>query len=211
MAFIGFSHWAREILAVAGLGIAGCAASVTGGGSSPAGSRHVTATAAIHPHPCAASQLRLSYRGSEPGAGNDLGVIVVRDVSARACWLAGPIRLAGLDRTGRVVTMTIAYRQFQQGAGRPAAGAVLRPGFVASVPLAAEYRDDPQGWRGLCAQRHRFEPATWRVTLPSGSRMTVPNADPANTVHILTADNGLLTCRGQLDTPAPVLIARSVS
>ncbi len=168
-------------------------------------------TAAIRPHACTASQLRLSYRGSEPGAGNDLGVIVVRDASARPCLLAGPIRLTGLDRAGHPVTMTIAYRQFQPGTGRLAARAVLRRGLVASVHVWAEYRDDPHGWRGLCARRHQIEPSRWRLVLPSGARISVHNADPANPTRILTADNGLLTCKGQLDTAPPVIVASSVS
>lgn len=212
MSWNGFMRPAVS-LAVAGLGIGGCAAGViSGSGSRPGHSRQVTATAAIHPHACAAAQLRLGYRGSEPGAGNDIGTITVRNASARPCWLSGPIRLSGLDRAGHVVTMTIAYSTFQQATrnpGRASRGAVLRPGFIASVHVLAEYRDDPNGWRGLCATRHQIEPATWQVVLPSGAGLSVRNADRANAVHILTADNGLLTCKGQLDTPAAVVIGRS--
>ena len=196
-------------VAITAIGLGGCA--LTHRAAAPTGHRAVT-TGAARPAACGRAQLRLNYRGSVPGAGNDLGTIVVSD-QGRPCWLAGPITLTGLNKTGRPVTATITYRKvgrMAKAGGRPASqhGTVLRPGLVASISVWAEYRDDPASPNGMCTA-HQLEPATWRLRLASGAALTVPNADPAG-FGSLTADHGLLTCRGQLDRPQPIVVATTV-
>lgn len=182
-----------------------------------AASTHVSAAqqadVTVKPPSCRASQLQASYLGSMPGAGNDLGTIVLRDAARRSCRLTGPISITGLDAAGHVVTTTITYRQvgqLRENGASPARenGAMLRKGLVASIPVWAEYRDDPASANGLCTG-HQVEPATWRITLPSGTSLRTRNADPAGNGN-LTPDNGLLTCRGQLNRARPVVIAKSV-
>jgi hypothetical protein len=51
---------------------------------------------------------------------------------------------------------------------------VLAGTTVASIEIAAEYRDDPSSPNGLC-QAHRVTPSRWQVTLPTGT-MSVANA-----------------------------------
>ena len=166
-------------VAIAAIGIGGCA--LTHRAAAPAG-HHAVTTEAAKPAACGRSQLRLSYRGSMPGAGNDLGTIVVSD-RGRPCWLAGPITLTGLAKTGRPVTATIIYRKVGRMAKAGArsasqSGTVLRPGLVASISVWAEYRDDPASPNGMCTA-HQLEPANWRLRLASGALLTVRNADPA--------------------------------
>jgi hypothetical protein len=61
--------------------------------------------------------------------------------------------------------------------------------------LTAGYRDDPASPNGLCT--HRVIPAAWRVRLPGGSVVTVPNADSGSALR-LDSPGGLVTCRGRL-------------
>ena len=145
--------------------------------------------------------------------GYDAGTIVIWDRSARACRLAAPLRLAGLDRHGHQVTNSIRYgvagdamltargiRPDQQGSGKPGER-------IASVHVNAEYRDDPV--TGGLFTAHQVEPATWRLWLPSGTSITAPNANPRG--RNITGDNGLTTCRGRLAQAfSPVTVGPAV-
>jgi hypothetical protein len=52
-------------------------------------------------------QLTLSYRGGEPGAGNDFGSIIFRDTGTAPCFLAGTVTATGLSAAGGPVTTTV--------------------------------------------------------------------------------------------------------
>lgn len=165
---------------------------------------------------CSVRQLALTYLGGESGAGNDFGTILVRDVSDRACTLAGPLRLTGLDAAGRSVTRSVRYPVSGVAVLSPDAGPVSRPerslGGLSGVlpgeltgilPLAAEYRDAPTQ-DGRC-NPFWVIPAAWRIILAGGGTLTVPNADRHDPARLVPS-GGLVTCRGQLDLPQPVTV-----
>ena len=163
---------------------------------------------AVRPEPaCTSRQLALSYFGAEPGAGNISAEIVVRDTSRSPCWLAGAVRVTGLNAQGHAVTGTVT--------GPITAPGVLSPqvtGKVNDVPplgtltegiaLAAEYRDDPASPNGLCAP-HWIIPARWSVKLPGGIALSVPNADPGSQAK-LEPSGAFVTCRGRFGLTSPV-------
>ena len=182
--------------------------------SGPGGS--VTVLLAARPAArCTASQLALTYLAGGKSAGNDFGTLLIRDLSARPCTLAGPLRVTGLDSAGQPDTTT-RVDQVQGGAVlTPDAGPIrwrppgvlagTRPGeLTGSVPLISEYRDGPAGVdRGLCEPLW-VVPASWRVTLPGGV-LTVANA-PASNPAGLVRSGGLVTCRGRLGAAAPAAV-----
>ncbi len=73
------------------------------------------------------------------------------------------------------------------------------------MTVSAEYRDDPSSPDGLCTA-HQVIPATWRILLPSGAEITVPNADPHAAGHAFGPGGALLTCRGELNGGPPVQV-----
>jgi hypothetical protein len=62
----------------------------------------------------------------------------------------------------------------------------------------AEYRDDATSPNGLCAQH--VIPPDWRVQLPGGSIIVIPNADRGSPFRLLGSSGGLVTCRGRLSS-----------
>ena len=148
---------------------------------------------------CQADQLRLDYRAGGAGAGNDFGLIVFRDVARTPCRLSGQVAITGVDAAGRAVTNTATAffaapgvlspdtARVRDGAGAPPAS------MVYSWSLVAEYRDDPASPGGLCTDR--VIPVAWRVSLPGGFTVTVPNADSGSPFG---GSAGLVTCRGRL-------------
>ena len=69
----------------------------------------------------------------------------------------------------------------------------------------SEYRDGPASVdSGLCEPLW-VVPATWRVVLPGGSALTVPNADPANRARLVSS-GGFVTCRGRLGVVPPASV-----
>jgi hypothetical protein len=148
---------------------------------------------------CRAGQLRLDYRAGGEGAGNDFGLIMFRDVAPAPCRLAGRLGITGLNAAGQAVTSTATAffaapgvlspdtARVWDGAGAPPAS------MVYSWLLVAEYRDDPAAPGGLCP--HQVIPVAWRVRLPGGFVVTVPNADTGSPFGGLA---GLVTCRGRL-------------
>jgi hypothetical protein len=157
---------------------------------------------------CAPAQLTLTYHGGGAGAGNDMGTIVFRDTSGRACRLTGTVSATGRSAAGTPDTATIKAAVARPGLlsphaapvpdGAPAPAGELVYGWL----LMAEYRDGPASVdNGLC-QPDWVIPASWRVTLPGGATVVVPNKDPGDAIGLHGAAGGLVTCRGQLDTPA---------
>ena len=156
---------------------------------------------------CTPAELTLTYRGGGAGAGNDMGTIVFRDTSGRACRFTGTVATTGLSAAGAPDTATI--KATVVGPGLLSANAAVVPDG-ASAPagervygwlLMAEYRDGPASVDNGYCQPDWVIPASWRVTLPGGATVVVPNQDPGDAIGLHGAAGGLVTCRGQLDTP----------
>jgi hypothetical protein len=179
--------------------------------------RDLGVTVAVPPAPtCTAAQLALTYFGGEPGAGNDFGMIGIRDISGQPCTLTGPLGVTGLNARGRAVTGTIRpdvagtavlsphESQIIRGRGGRLAG--VRPGeFLGEVPLSAEYRDGPSSVDNGYCERLWVVPATWRVVLPDGKALTVANADRSNPSKLVRS-GGFVTCRGRMGEVQPVSV-----
>jgi len=149
---------------------------------------------------CLPGQLRLSYRAGGLATGSDFGVILVRDVTRASCRLAGRLQITGVSATGRSDTNTVTVAIPSPGVLAPKMEPVRD---VAPVPLGvltwlltAAYRDDPTSADGLCIG-HYVIPVRWRVRLPDGSIMVMPNADKEGFAR-LSSSGGLVTCRGNL-------------
>jgi hypothetical protein len=181
---------------LAGLGLAVVVASV---GAQVA--RTAFAQTAHHVAACTQRQLDVAYLGALPGAGNDFGTIVIWNTSERGCRLTGPIPIAGLDRSGRLVTNVVSYRvsgdaTLTAWATRPDRNGHVKSGErLATLTLLAGYRDDPR--TGNLCTAHQVEPASWRLRL-ADKPVTVRNANPDALGRNITRDNGLTTCRGHL-------------
>ena len=175
----------------------------------PGGGQQIDAITAVGPAPpCSASQLVARYLGGSPGAGNFLGVIVIRDVSPRPCLLAGPVRVVGLGRSGlpdtSAVTPMIRFPAILSpgAAALPAEGSWPPADVVATIQLIAEYRDDPSSPDGLCTS-HQVIPAAWQITLPVVQmRITDTSHDPGS----FLPSGAFLTCRGRLGAFSPVTV-----
>ncbi|MGO8955935.1 MAG: hypothetical protein ACLQFR_00965 [Streptosporangiaceae bacterium] len=150
---------------------------------------------------CQPGQLRLDYRGGGAGAGNDFGGILFRDVGPAACELSGRLTITGISAGGQADTRTVAASAASPGVLSPDTAPVRE---LAGAPptsmvyvwsLIAEYRDDAASPNGLCARP--VVPAAWRVRLPGGFVVTVPNAEAGNPSGQV-ASGGLVTCRGRL-------------
>ena len=84
----------------------------------------------------------------------------------------------------------------------------LAPGeLVGTLLLAAAYRDDAASPDGLCTA-HQVAPARWRLTLPAGPAITVPNAVPHWAGPSLAPRGGLTTCRGRVSATGPVTVGQ---
>jgi len=151
---------------------------------------------------CQASQLRLTYRAGGVGAGSDFGQVMFRDVAGAPCRLAGQVQLTGVGPAGQHVTNTVTASI----AGPGVLGAVTAPvrdlaspppdAMVYAWSIVAEYRDDATSPDGLCAEH--VIPRDWRVQLPGGSTIVIPNADSGSPFRLLGSSGGLVTCRGRL-------------
>jgi hypothetical protein len=165
---------------------------------------------------CTAAQLALTYFGGEPSAGNDFGLIGVRDISGQPCTLTGPLAVTGLNARGRAVTGTIrpevagtavlSPRESQLTRGRGGRLAGERPGeFLGEVPLYAEYRDGPSSVDNGYCEPLWVVPATWRVVLADGKGLTVANADLSNPSKLVRS-GGFVTCRGRMGVVQPASV-----
>jgi hypothetical protein len=179
--------------------------------------RDLGVTVAVPPAPaCTATQLALTYLGGDPGAGNDFGLISVRDTSGQPCTLTGPLVVTGLNARGSAVTSTIRPEvtgtavlsphegELARGAGGRLAGE--RPGeFIGEVPLYAEYRDGPSVVDNGYCEPLWVVPVTWRVVLPDGKSLTVTNADRSNPSKLVRS-GGFVTCRGRMGVAQPASV-----
>ena len=151
-----------------------------------------TAVSAVNGRDCSLNNLAFDYYGSGASAGNDFGTIRVRDVSTRPCLLRGPIVVAGIDATRRIVTQTVSYPVatalvLTPRADRVPPGDVAPPGeTVGDLMMAASYRDDPSSEDGIC-RSNLVVPTAWRLSLLRGTRTVANNSyDPAATHTIAT-------------------------
>jgi hypothetical protein len=121
------------------------------------GSPSVGVIVAVPPTPaCQPGHLRLDYRAGGPGAGNDFGTIIVRDVAGTPCRLAGQLRVTGVGPAGRPVTNTVT-------------GSITGPGVLS--PDAARvkgHRDFPVGGQLISLRVDRLCPWSRSADLPAG-------------------------------------------
>lgn len=167
-------------------------------------------TVAAPPSPsCTAAQLGAAYVGGGLATGNDMGNVVVRDVSQNWCTLSGSSQVTGLNTAGVVVTNTVgdpipAPIVLSPNAPAPAnAHSQSQPplplGVIeADLFFSAEYRDGPQP-NGLC-DTLQVVPATWRVVLPGPIVIVTKNSDPSNVQGGFTQ---FTTCQGRMNIPTP--------
>ena len=107
--------WRTSIAAVlAALALAGCGGSQSGASSSATSSAHSSTTQRHSSHratlagaACAASQLRLSYVGTEGATGHLEVTLALRNTSGRACTLRGYPRARLLDAHGTALPLKV--------------------------------------------------------------------------------------------------------
>ncbi len=189
------------------LGVAGCAA---------APHHHGPLSQSGRLDACRPDQLGAAFRGvSQPGTGGTgLAIIGVWDKSPVACWLHGPVVIAGLDAAGRRVTtavrLTVAPRQLAltpdgrqpDKRGRTPAGQLSA---WLLLEAAGTHHSGNPAWS---CHGHQVDPAAFTIILSSGRAITVPNAS-ATRGPALTRDGGLLTCHGRLAGQSPISITRN--
>lgn len=154
---------------------------------------------------CRPHDLGLTYEGGGPGAGNDFGTIVIRDVQMLRCQLVGPIVVVGTTRGGRAVTTSVSYTVpaglvlSAAAPPVPAGGAPPVGEDVAQLVVSAEYRDGPFPPSYLC-KGHYVIPARWSLTLPGG----VVNVVNASRGDMYRGFGSLVTCEGRLNLASGV-------
>ena len=159
-------------------------------------------------HQCTRRDLRGQFQTGEEGAGNLLTTVVVGNTSGAACVLPGPVRLVGLDRSGRPVTERSSCDGFRLP-GQPCVAPVVLPAHATFTDLAGIdtatpkyavvvvvgfYRDDPQSPNGLCTPAHKTTPYTLRLSFGAVT-LDVRNWDPSMTsappgIHAVFACHG---------------------
>lgn len=206
----GFST-AVVLVSLALVSIAGWAASRARDPAVPSFPVATTTPAPPPPPACRAEQLSLAYAAAPSNGDHNFGFIEMWDRSPRPCTLIGPIVVAGLDPAGHVMTTVLTY-QVAVGSGLTARGTrprgtmqLARGERAAPLILSAGFKYDALRRYRTCTRR--TEPATWQLRLSFGGVLTVANADPlspARSGRAPTANHGLLTCRGVLDSPQPI-------
>jgi hypothetical protein len=148
----------------------------------------------VHVSPdCTPTDLAVQFDFGGRGAGNALGMLLVRDISRRPCTARGNVVVTGLDASGRTLTATLTYRLsppvvLSANAPRLAPGRPLPlSALVLALDLTAEYRDDPSEPDALCT-RHAVVPTTWRVDV-MGTTYRASNT---------SVDGQMPTCRGHI-------------
>jgi hypothetical protein len=192
--------------AIAIVAVAGSLADTRGASVTAAGSAAIVGSTVAPPLSCTFGDLVADYYGGGLGGGNDFGVVRIRNVAAQPCVFTGSAEVAGVDKAGRVVTQTVTYTVRGTIVLTPHAEVVPDgqngppPGVVEAVLiLGANYRDDPTTPNGLC--QNTVVPTAFRVSLAGGARTV------ANVNHSTPGPNAsaFITCRGQLNTPNPIL------
>ncbi|MDX6230869.1 MAG: hypothetical protein QOI76_4259 [Frankiales bacterium] len=152
---------------------------------------------------CVLSQLRAAFAGAEPGAGNIIAAITLRNPGPAPCRLDRPVLLRGLDASGHAVRQSMALQSAPASpvlvlTARtlvPAAGSYAASGHtMAVVPIVGEYRDGPSA-DGRCPAGDEVRPVSWELTL-GGQSTLVPNSNP----HAANGPGGVEACLGAFHT-----------
>lgn len=179
----------RNALARLALGIVMAAdgASCAESGSTPAQKQRSvpTATSATRPvlspptvvsAPCRSTAVRFRYLGTQLGAGNDFGTIVLWNASAMPCRFArsGSVTAIPGDGSGAMHFELKHALSLPARSPQPQVGGHLPQGVVEfAITIRGEYRDGP-GPNGLCSRPHEVVPRRW--LLRSGAvRLVIPN------------------------------------
>jgi hypothetical protein len=174
--------------------------------ASPGPGSQLDVIVATSPAPaCRPAQLTLTYRGGGLATGNDFGSILFRDTGSASCTLAGPVSATGLSAAGVPVTATVTSTFTGPGVLTPDAAPVPdgrgpAPGELVYLwTLEAQFTDP---FDNGATQRDWVVPASWRITLPGGATVTVPNVDHGNPSR--TPDGGgLIAYLGRLGVAMP--------
>ena len=99
---------------------------------------------------------------------------MIRNLERSPCVLSGRVSVEPLDVAGQIIATSAHWRRSLpvRYLTLPARGSKVR----AWVALGGEYRDDPNGPRGLCRARDEVVPYYWKVRI-AGSAFVVRN-DP---------------------------------
>jgi hypothetical protein len=124
----------------------------------------VILSAPISP-PCTAADLVLSYEGYQGAAGSYAAGFLVRNVSARSCLLAGPMKLTGTDLSGHPATGT-AELTAPAGSVLSAGAAPWPPG--GSPPVGDVFGTLAVSSPDYCPGR-AVVPALWRLSVGRGT------------------------------------------
>lgn len=153
--------------------------------------------------PCTSDELTGRYGSGGQATGSNFGSIRVRATGPRACRLAGPLRITGLDARGRRVTDTAAVEVTSPAVlvprtpDTPRIGHVAYGAFVADIGLSANARDDFD--TGGDCRAHQVIPHEWRIALASRGAVVVRNRDPAAREVRSSGLPALVTCRGAVE------------
>jgi hypothetical protein len=140
---------------------------------------------------CRLRGLRAGFTGAQPGAGNIVGVITLRNPAADACRLDHTVQLLGLDSAGVPVLQRATLQSPPAsppvvlrartvapapGSAPPSGTTIVSGTTIAAITIAGEYRDEASRKDGLCAPQDEVIPASWKVTM-NGQSTVVPNLD----------------------------------
>lgn len=146
---------------------------------------------------CLVTQLAADYHGVQYGTGDAFADLDVRDTSATACTLTGPISVVGLNAAGHAVTNQLTFtvaRDLILSADTPPravdAGAPQNE-VIAWVLLEADVRDGPDAG-GSCVD-HLVVPRAWLLKVGGGEKR-VPNG-------VSTSQPPMGACEGKLAVP----------
>jgi hypothetical protein len=144
-------------------------------------------------------QLRAAFTGAEPGTGNIIAVIDLRNPGAVACQLDRPVLLLALDAVGHPVHRATVLKSappspalvLTERTTAPAPGSHVAAGHTTAVVLIiGDYRDGPAR-DGSCPATDEVRPASWKLTL-GGQSTLVPNSNP----HSPNGPGGAEACLG---------------
>jgi hypothetical protein len=151
------------------------------------------------PPSCLLSQLRATFTGAEPGAGNIIAAIDLWNPGAVACQLDHPVLLLALDAAGHPAHRATVLRSaptspslvLTERTAAPSPGSEVAAGHTTAVVLViGDYRDGPAP-DGSCPPGDEVRPASWKLTLGRES-ILVPNSNP----HSPNGPGGAEACLG---------------
>lgn len=149
--------------------------------------------------PCTAGALRARWVSGGMGGGNDISAILVWNVSAKPCRLAGAASFAAYlasgapdPRAGVINAPRVASAVLPPNTRAPVDGTARGPGEYLVATLFGGERDDPSQPNGLCRAQDEVAPARLRLTLGALS-FTVTNHDPGGDFHAAYGCHGAVT------------------